>query len=109
MEHSAQGQWRFTSIDGDRPLSTDAQVSFAKEWISVQAGCSRLQGPWRIDAERLVAGPFDQSEAACPNASWQQGNAVNALLTATPLVTVDGKRMVLRSSGHVAELTRTGA
>lgn len=90
-------------------MSENALVSFEEGRVLVQAGCSRLQGPWRVDADRLVAGPFDQTEAACPNSSWQQGNAVNALLTATPLLTVDGNRMTLRSSGHIAELTRTGA
>lgn len=104
-ERWAGTQWRFALIDGRGPENAGAQVSFEEKHIIVQAGCNRLQGPWRLDAGRLIAGPFDQTEAACPNSSWEQGNAVSALLAATPRVTIYGNRMILQSSGHMAELT----
>lgn len=99
-------QWRFDHIDGRKPLSQGARVSFGKQTLTVEAGCNQLEGPWHIDADRLFAGPLSQSEDACPQASWEQGNAVSALLAATPRLSVDGQRMVLQSSGHTAELVR---
>lgn len=99
-------QWRFDQIDGKPPLSQGAYVSFEKDTLTVQAGCNRLEGPWHLEEDRLIAGPFDQSEAACSEGSWGQGNAVNALLAATPRMAADGNRMILQSSGHTAELVR---
>lgn len=56
--------------------------------------------------ERLIAGPFTQTEMACPTPSWSQEKAVNSLLVATPRIEVEGDRMILQSSGHTAELVR---
>ncbi|WP_156799763.1 META domain-containing protein [Novosphingobium resinovorum] len=105
-ENWVGSQWHFAAIDGRAPEDASAQVAFEGEHLLVQVGCNRLKGPWRMEAERLIAGPFDQTEAVCPSSSWEQGNAVSALLAATPRVTVEGKRMILQSSGHTAELTR---
>ncbi len=99
-------QWRFDTIDGKRPASEAAGISFDGKTIVIQAGCNRLLGPWRVDEDRLIAGPLNQGEAPCEQSSWEEGNAVSALLVATPRVTVEGQRMTLQSSGHTAELTR---
>lgn len=107
--HLAESSWRFDRIDGQRPLSQASGITFEDGRIGVELGCSRLGGPWRIDADRLVAGPLDQSEKACADGSWHQGHAVNALLVATPRMAVDGNRMTLQSSGHTAELVRVEA
>lgn len=104
--HLAQSVWRFERIDGQRPTSGDAGITFAKNRIDIEIGCSTLDGPWRVDADRLVAGPLDQSEVTCTDASWNEASAVNALLVATPRLSVNGDRMTLQSSGHTAELVR---
>lgn len=99
-------EWRFETIDGKRPSSQSAGISFDGRTIVIQAGCNRLLGPWRVDEDRLIAGPLNQSDAPCQQSSWEEGNAVSALLVATPRVTVEGRSMTLQSSGHTAELTR---
>lgn len=104
--HLAETSWRFERIDGRRPATTDARLSFDESKIGVQVGCNRLGGPWRINDNRLFAGPLAQAELACPDPAWNQGNAVGALLVATPRMSVEGDRMTLQSSGHTAELVR---
>ncbi|WP_404481203.1 META domain-containing protein [Novosphingobium sp. BL-52-GroH] len=104
--HLAESSWRFERIDGERPVSQASGITFADGRIGIDVGCSSLGGPWRIDSDRLVAGPLDQSEKDCADPSWHQGNAVNALVVATPRVAVEGDRMTLKSSGHTAELVR---
>lgn len=77
--------------------------------IGVQVGCNHLGGPWRMNENRLFAGPLAQTEMACPVPAWNQENAVSALLVATPRMSVNGDRMTLQSSGHTAELVRVDA
>lgn len=105
----ADSSWRFELIDGQRPSSSDATVQFQRGKIGVEVGCNRLGGPWRMDDNRLVAGPLAQSEVACSEPSWDQESAVSALLVATPRVVMDGDRMTIQSSGHTAELVRIDA
>jgi len=96
-------RWRQLS---HRAARAAGQSLFDGKTIVIQAGCSRLLGPWRVDEDRLIAGPLNQGEAPCEQSSWEEGNAVSALLVATPRVAVEGQRMTLQSSGHTAELTR---
>ncbi|MFS0848863.1 META domain-containing protein [Novosphingobium panipatense] len=105
-ESLASGTWHFVRIDGERPASKAARLSFEGPDIVVHAGCNRFEGPWRLEQNRLLAGPFAQSDAPCSKTSWEQGNALGALLVAAPTVTAEGSRIVLRSSGHTAELVR---
>lgn len=107
--HLAQGSWRFDRIDGERPVSRTSGITFEDGRIGIEVGCNSLDGPWRIDANRLVAGPLDQSEKPCAAPSWHQGNAVNAMLVAAPKVSVEGNRMTLQSRGHKAELVRVSS
>ncbi|MEJ2408404.1 MAG: META domain-containing protein [Novosphingobium sp.] len=104
--HLAQTSWRFERIDGQQPETADAEMTFQNGKIGVQVGCNRLGGPWRVDRNRLVAGPLDQTEMDCIESDWKQERAVGALLVATPRLNLDGDRMTLQSSGHTAELVR---
>ncbi|MCJ2186071.1 META domain-containing protein [Novosphingobium beihaiensis] len=104
--HLAQTSWRFELIDGQNPQSPDAGMTFHNGKIGVQVGCNRLGGPWRVDQDRLVAGPLNQTESDCTESAWKQERAVGALLVATPRLNVEGDRMTLHSSGHTAELIR---
>lgn len=104
--HLAETSWRFERIDGERPTTSEASLSFDNGKMGVQVGCNRLGGPWRMNDNRLFAGPLSQIEMACPDPAWHQGNAVGALLVATPRMSVEGDRMTLQSSGHTAELVR---
>lgn len=104
--HLSGSTWSFERIDGERPASEAANLTFSADRIGVQVGCNRLDGRWRMDQERLVAGPLTQTEMACPAPAWMQEKAVGSLLVATPRILIDGNRMILQSSGHTAELVR---
>ncbi|SFG13502.1 heat shock protein HslJ [Novosphingobium sp. CF614] len=104
--HLAETSWRFERIDGERPQSSGAELTFDKRKIGVQVGCNHLGGPWRMDENRLFAGPLAQTEMACSESAWNQERAIGALLVATPRMSVEGNRMTLQSSGHTAELVR---
>jgi heat shock protein HslJ len=106
--HLAQTSWRFVRIDGQQPGSADAGLTFDSGKIGIQVGCNRMGGPWRVDSNRLVAGPLAQTEMACADPAWTQEAAVGALLVATPRMNLSGDRMTLQSSGHTAELVRIG-
>ena len=106
--HLSQTSWRFVRIDGQQPGTSGAELTFDRRTIGVQVGCNRLGGPWRVDSNRLVAGPLAQTEMACADPAWSQEAAVGALLVATPRMNLDGDRMTLQSSGHTAELVRVG-
>ncbi len=100
----ASSHWTFALIDGQRPLSDAADMQFHKGRMSVLIGCNRLSGPWRMAADRLVAGPLVESEMRCPAPAWDQEKSVGALLSATPRVILGKERLILKSGGHTAEL-----
>lgn len=104
--HLRNSHWRFVTIDGKQPMSDAADMRFENGRIGVIVGCNRMGGPWRVSADRLVAGPLNQSETACPAPAWDQEKAVGALLAATPRMVMEQDRMTLQSSGHTAELIR---
>lgn len=104
--HLAEGSWRFERIDGRQPNYAGSRITFDDDRIGINVGCNHLGGPWRMDRNRLFAGPLAQTETACPDADWNQEKAVGALLVATPRLAMHGDRMILQSSGHTAELVR---
>ncbi|MBH0113598.1 META domain-containing protein [Novosphingobium sp. YJ-S2-02] len=107
--HLNDSRWRFALIDGHTPLSDAADVRFADGEITVLVGCNRMTGPWRVNEDRLVAGPLDQTEMACPAPAWDQEKAVSALFAATPRLEVSEDKLLLQSGGHSAELIRAAA
>lgn len=106
QSHLAESAWRFDLIDGKEPDTRPSGITFEGEHIGIKVGCSSLQGPWHVDAGRLFAGPLAQSGGGCIASSAEQGSAVNALLVATPRITLQADRMTLQSSGHTAQLVR---
>jgi len=100
--------WRFTEIDGAPPLSEAAHLEFQKKSLGASVGCNSIGGDWRIEDDRLIAGPLAQTEMYCAQPLWNQEKALNALLTSAPVIVVEGDRMTLKSHGRSAEL-RKGA
>jgi heat shock protein HslJ len=98
--------WRFVAIDGAAPVSDKAQLKFEDGRIGATVGCNGMGGPWRVEDGRLIAGPLAQTEMYCEGPVWTQEKAIGALLAGAPEVTVESDRLVLRSSGHSAELER---
>lgn len=105
--HSLAGStWRFVTIDGSKATSPRATLEFAEDRVGANVGCNSMGGPWRIDQQRLLAGPLAQTEMYCDGPVWQDEVAVSTLLSAAPQFELEGNWLVLRSSGHSAELER---
>jgi heat shock protein HslJ len=96
--------WRFTSIDGAAPAASTTSLQFADR-LNANTGCNGMSGPWRMEAGRLVAGPLISTRKFCEGL-MEQEDAVSALLTGSPTVTLSGDTLTLTSSGHSAELAR---
>ena len=99
-------RWRVVTIDEAAPVSKKSELALTSDNLSATAGCNRLNGPWRIEGERMIAGPLIQTMMACDDAVMAQEQALSTLLTAAPKVTVSGKRLLLKTSGHAAEFRR---
>ena len=98
--------WRFVTIDGSKATSPRATLEFAEDRVGANVGCNSMGGPWRIDQQRLLASPLAQTEMYCDGPVWKDEVAVATLLSAAPQFELKGDRLVLRSSGHSAELER---
>lgn len=102
-------QWRVTGIDGKAPVVPQmARVVFDASKIDVSIGCNRIGGAYRVDGQRLIAGPFETTEMACDNRLVQQEAAVNALLASAPLLSRQGVKLRLDSGGHALDLEKAG-
>lgn len=100
-------RWRVTGIDGKAPVKPQlAHIAFDSGQIKVSIGCNMLDGAYRVDGKRLIAGPFVTTQMACDDRLLQQEAAVNALLESAPLLTQDGPRLRLASGGHALELEK---
>lgn len=104
-EDLAGTRWSIETIDGKRPTGA-AQIMFDDRQVAVMLDCGDIEGPWRAEGNRLVAGPFRQSEQECPREAWNQSSTMVALLVATPRVNATGTALTLQSSGHTVEFTR---
>ena len=57
--------WRITAIDG-RAVSGDYHLDFTADRLSGRAGCNGFGGSFRLDGDRLTAGPLMSTRMACP-------------------------------------------
>lgn len=104
-ERLAQGEWRFVSIDGDTPAVPDrATLVFDGDRMAANVGCNAIAGEWRVEEERLIAGPLVGTEMFCEGTVWEQEQAISALLVAAPTIEWRDRTLVLQSSGHEAQL-----
>lgn len=99
-------EWRFITIDGAAAVSDKASLQFREDAIGANVGCNGMGGDWHIKDGRLIAGPLVQTEMYCEGPVWGQEQAVSALLVAAPEIDFTDDRLVLKSSGHRAELAR---
>lgn len=107
-ERLSESEWRFVEIDDHEPIRTEgARLSFGEESISASVGCNTMAGDWRVEEGRLIAGPLAGTRMFCQGDVWEQEQAIAALLVAAPtLEWRPAGRLILRSSGHSAELAR---
>ncbi|WP_338445337.1 META domain-containing protein [Pelagerythrobacter marensis] len=104
-ERLTQSEWRFVSIDGDAPVVPDrATLTFRDDRLSANVGCNTIAGDWRVEQERLIAGPLAGTRMFCEGAVWEQEQAISALLVAAPTIEWRDGALVLQSSGHEAHL-----
>ncbi len=75
--------------------------------LGASVGCNSIGGDYRIEGNRLVAGPLMATRMFCEGPVWQQEEAVNALLSAAPQLVRSGRTMQLTSGGHTLELRQT--
>lgn len=99
--------WRLEAIDGQpAAMDGDAGISFDGDSIGASAGCNRMSGTYRVERQRLFAGPLIQTEMYCEGPVWEQEQAFSALLAGAPQVKLSASRLTLASSGHRAEFSR---
>lgn len=98
--------WRFIEIDGAPPLSDSARLNFQKKSLGASVGCNSMDGDWRVEDDRLIAGPLTQTEMYCAEPLWNQEKALTSLLTSAPVIVVEGDHMTLTSHGRSAELRK---
>ena len=105
--HSLSGStWQFVTIDGAKASAGKTNLAFRDDDMSANVGCNGMGGPWRIEGQRLIIGPIARTEMYCGGPVWNDEQTVATLLSAAPQFQLMGNRLVLRSSGHSAELHR---
>lgn len=87
-------------------MPAKANMRFDEERLGANVGCNGIGGNYRIDGNRLVAGPLMATRMFCEGPVWQQEEALNALLSAAPQVQRSGNAMQLTSGGHTLDLER---
>lgn len=82
-------------------------MRFDDDRMGASVGCNSIGGDYRVEGNRLVAGPLMATRMFCQGAVWQQEEAVNALLSAAPQLQRSGDALRLTSGGHAIELKLT--
>jgi heat shock protein HslJ len=102
----AGSEWRLLAIDGDAAASAGNHLKFDRGQLSASVGCNRIGGNYRVERERLIAGPLIQTEMYCEGPLMGQEQALSALLVGAPELRLGGNRLTLVSRGHRAEFAR---
>lgn len=95
--------WTFVEIDGQPPVSPNAELRIYKNRIGATVGCNGLGGDLKVEPGRLIIGPIMSTQMYCEGL-MEQEHAVSELLSASPHFFADNGRMMLRSKNHNAEL-----
>lgn len=99
--------WQVTSIDGAAPVAGNkAKLTFESDRLGANVGCNGMGGDYRIEGERLIAGPLIATRMFCEGPVWGQEEAVGALLAGGPKIARRGDSLRLESSGHSLEAVR---
>jgi heat shock protein HslJ len=101
----ANSKWRFVTIDGQKPVSSKAELTIGSDRIGANVGCNGLGGDLRIKGGKLVVGGVVSTMMYCEGIMDQE-RAVSELLSADPDYQIEDGRLVLRGGSHSAELER---
>lgn len=97
--------WTFVSIDGQKPVSSRAELRIFEKRIAATVGCNGLGGDLQLTNGQMKVGPIISTQMYCEGL-MEQERAVAELLGASPAFFVENGRMGIRSAKHVAELVR---
>lgn len=103
------GDWIVRTIGGRAPLPrTNPSVRFSETAISGTTGCNSFRGSYRIDGNRMTAGPLASTKRGCtPQLNQQEQRLLGMLgqrLTATR--TRDGLLVLTSRDGQMLVLAR---
>jgi heat shock protein HslJ len=102
-QDSPAGKWRFVAIDGEKPVSSKAELTIASDRIGANVGCNGLGGDLKIKGGKLEVGGVVSTMMYC-DGLMEQERTVSELLSANPDYRIDDGRLVLRAGKHSAEL-----
>ncbi len=97
--------WTFVSIDGQKLVSSRAELRIFEKRIAATVGCNGLGGDLQLTNGQMKVGPIISTQMYCEGL-MEQERAVAELLGASPAFFVENGRMGIRSAKHVAELVR---
>lgn len=98
-------RWTIMRIDGAAPVVPEkAVMQFEQGRLGASVGCNAIGGEYRVEGNRLIAGPLMATRMFCEGPVWQQEEAVNALLSAAPEIQRSNKTLRLTSGGHTLDL-----
>jgi heat shock protein HslJ len=100
---SPVGKWRFVAIDGQKPVSSKAELTIDAGRIGANVGCNGMGGDLQIKGGKLVVGAVVSTMMYC-DGLMDQESAVSELLSADPEYSIDQERLTLRGGSHSAEL-----
>lgn len=95
------------TVDGEpRPLVDGSRIRLVIDERSVgaDAGCNSLGGEYEMDGDRLVVNGLAMTEMGCDPALMEQEDWLVDLLTAGPVLALDGDRLTLTSGDTVVSL-----
>lgn len=94
-------------VDGEpHPLVDGSRIRLVIDERSVgaDAGCNSLGGEYEMDGDRLVVNGLAMTEMGCDPALMEQDDWLVDLLTAGPVLALDGDRLTLTSGDTVVSL-----
>lgn len=109
-EDLAGTRWKLTAIDG-RALARPerATLRFEAGRLSASAGCNGLGGNYRVDDNRLIAGPLMGTKMACERQIMRDEQALSNTLSSRPAIRhLSGGRLLLTSGKHSITADRVG-
>jgi heat shock protein HslJ len=104
---SLAGKWRFVAIDGQKPVSSKAELTIQEGRIGANVGCNGMGGDLQIKGGKLVVGAVVSTMMFCEGL-MEQERAVSELLSADPDYRIEQGRLVLRAGVRSAELVPAG-
>lgn len=97
-----EGWWRVRAIDGRRLRGPGATIAFNGNRITGDTGCNRFSGSFRMERDRLVAGPIATTRRACQGPAMKQEKDLLGLLAGRLTISrmTNGALVMAARNGH---------